>query len=951
MEALKDIGSALDLGLKEDESNVIIVIQQLSQKINEFDREKSEWERQRIELLDKLRRQQSIIANLQAKIDLAEQNLEKESSSYQHPKRELDLDISSPTLRHRLDLGIAQNGTSTIRLPSISSDRMSHAQSPKRTNQVDQQSSMDAPPPPPPPPLPSASSSSSSNQAMDEPVSEIHPSNTFADMNAGNGQFHTLIRIKKRPVVGDDSPPRDMSNDIDEPPQNRTSLVSRGSLVNGLNSAIRSSQGRSSGVNNAGASRSGNKPSTVPLFSSMLFDNSMNDPSPFNQVGMTGTLPARFDINKYRNSSSMLRGKPGIVFPPSAPTSRLSEPSASLAPSTATALGDTKIDGADDSRGRISDPVTRNVVDSSVSFSPRGSPSRHGEGETQTGRSPSPATSSQMRNTGKQSSQAKNTGNFKNLSVSPHRQINGFEINPLSDAELTNLFVNEDDFSDAVESGSESSDPKMNSSSISPNGSGRFSSGSNPQYLTGGGAGGAGRRSDIAIRSQRRAKELDHKNVYGTTSLGWVKAMKSSASARSYCHLPLSSNVLNSTSSSSMTVDGSSAPLSSLHVDGMGMTDYSYNNTNFPLTDVLTVNSQIPHLEKSATHAFHLSPIQYVGCDPTNNNNVFSVDQNHTICQWKYDYKECSSVTSPFYVYRGPPDRITTACWIPAHKCIATAGREGFVYITRLNTFSDETLSVANSEGPNSRNDSKGFMINNHNYHNDLLTMFSEHNDTVWSLFVNNHDYRGSLREDKCQDLLFSGGADGLVVYDLQKNSSERLPLEKGGKRPTKNSLRVTSLTSNVNHQHVIFSGLTNGSVVMTDLNLQTVIRSYSVPQPEENDIDCLDIHPSLPLVVAGTKDGKIVMLDVRDPKYVVSIPAHMDSVTDIVFHPWLNCIITAGGDGNISVWCARERRLLQSMYSVHKPYFNESFITMDIESCSGTLVTGGSDGYLHIFG
>lgn len=52
-------------------------------------------------------------------------------------------------------------------------------------------------------------------------------------------------------------------------------------------------------------------------------------------------------------------------------------------------------------------------------------------------------------------------------------------------------------------------------------------------------------------------------------------------------------------------------------------------------------------------------------------------------------------------------------------------------------------------------------------------------------------------------------------------------------------------------------------------------------------------------------------LFDVRDPHLVVSYHAHSDSVAQVSFHPWFNCIMTSGFDESFRLWCARDRVLL----------------------------------------
>ena len=72
-----------------------------------------------------------------------------------------------------------------------------------------------------------------------------------------------------------------------------------------------------------------------------------------------------------------------------------------------------------------------------------------------------------------------------------------------------------------------------------------------------------------------------------------------------------------------------------------------------------------------------------------------------------------------------------------------------------------------------------------------------------------------------------------------------------------------------------------------------------------------MNVHPTLPLVVVGTKYGKIHLYDIRDPTVSVSYSAHSDSVAQVSFHPWINVVVSSGYDGSLRLWCARERTLM----------------------------------------
>ena len=72
-----------------------------------------------------------------------------------------------------------------------------------------------------------------------------------------------------------------------------------------------------------------------------------------------------------------------------------------------------------------------------------------------------------------------------------------------------------------------------------------------------------------------------------------------------------------------------------------------------------------------------------------------------------------------------------------------------------------------------------------------------------------------------------------------------------------------------------------------------------------------MDIHPELPILMAGTKYGRIHLFDIRDPTTCISFNAHGDSVTKVRFHPWFNTILSTGYDGLLRSWCLRERALI----------------------------------------
>ena len=72
-----------------------------------------------------------------------------------------------------------------------------------------------------------------------------------------------------------------------------------------------------------------------------------------------------------------------------------------------------------------------------------------------------------------------------------------------------------------------------------------------------------------------------------------------------------------------------------------------------------------------------------------------------------------------------------------------------------------------------------------------------------------------------------------------------------------------------------------------------------------------MDIHPTLPMIMVGTKYGNIHLFDIRDPAMCVSYRAHNDSVSKVGFHPWFNTVISTGYDGSLRSWCLRERTLI----------------------------------------
>ena len=61
-------------------------------------------------------------------------------------------------------------------------------------------------------------------------------------------------------------------------------------------------------------------------------------------------------------------------------------------------------------------------------------------------------------------------------------------------------------------------------------------------------------------------------------------------------------------------------------------------------------------------------------------------------------------------------------------------------------------------------------------------------------------------------------------------------------------------------------------------------------------------IHPTYPLVAAGTRYGNV----------------HLFDVTQVSFHPWFKCVLTSGFDDSFRLWCARDRVLLHQ-YNVRE--------------------------------
>lgn len=132
------------------------------------------------------------------------------------------------------------------------------------------------------------------------------------------------------------------------------------------------------------------------------------------------------------------------------------------------------------------------------------------------------------------------------------------------------------------------------------------------------------------------------------------------------------------------------------------------------------------------------------------------------------------------------------------------------------------------------------------------------------------------------------------------------------------------------------------GKVVATDykgnIHLFSNGKSESI-ETESRWIRTLEQSPDQDQILAGTEDGKLVVLSLKDKKEIKRVDAHAAAIFDIAFNSTGDQIATCGGDGSIRIATWPELKEIATMSRGNEAVWSVVYSENDEH-----LISGGAD-------
>jgi len=192
------------------------------------------------------------------------------------------------------------------------------------------------------------------------------------------------------------------------------------------------------------------------------------------------------------------------------------------------------------------------------------------------------------------------------------------------------------------------------------------------------------------------------------------------------------------------------------------------------------------------------------------------------------------------------------------------------------------------------------------------------------------------------------GGRNLLKVFAIEeKNFVEKTNLIVG---PKKLNHAITDVQWHSMEDNYIASSAGNGVVILWDLNkVGNESKQDHIFQHHYRFVSKICFHPSEPsLLMSGSKDGNMHLLDIRQKKLVEMYRGKADGIEDIQFHPMdKNVFCAACESGNVQLWDIRKPEHHYNQFTAHRgPVFTLNWHPED----RFKLSTGGRDTSIKIW-
>lgn len=132
------------------------------------------------------------------------------------------------------------------------------------------------------------------------------------------------------------------------------------------------------------------------------------------------------------------------------------------------------------------------------------------------------------------------------------------------------------------------------------------------------------------------------------------------------------------------------------------------------------------------------------------------------------------------------------------------------------------------------------------------------------------------------------------------------------------------------------------GNVIASNYKGEIFLHGKGGPKKFESTsrwVRCLAKSPTFGELLAGTEDGKLVVLSLADAKEVRRADAHSAAIFDIAMSPQGDKIATAAGDGSIKIWSWPKLDAIGSMSRG-----NEAVWAVLFSADGSKLISGGAD-------
>lgn len=309
---------------------------------------------------------------------------------------------------------------------------------------------------------------------------------------------------------------------------------------------------------------------------------------------------------------------------------------------------------------------------------------------------------------------------------------------------------------------------------------------------------------------------------------------------------------------------------------------------------------------------------------------------------WNLKAVHPSSDLEPIFTLRGHRGPVLATVSVPSSGLLFSAGADASIRVWTVPPSDLDSLSAF-----------RRIVC----FQNQLLV---GHSDAVWSL-----DAHGALQGAgrEVAALLLSSSADGTVKMWRQSAaaaaaagsdgssafgsgmscvSSVRLP---GGALPTCARFMPSSGT------RAIVSA-TDGSMCCLDLLTGSALWTLS-PENRGADacVNCIAMHPTLPLAVAVSEDRGIRLVDTENGCLVSELVGHQDSISSVAFHAVSlgSMFATAGHDESIRFWDLGRRRCYHEVSS-HRKKFDEGVLSLVFHPEQSLLASGGADAVVKVY-